>query len=71
MNKVLVAEDNILKQNNIKDILKSHNIAFKLVETYSDCWYIYYDHSDYNRLILDMSMPRYIKMMIKYINLLD
>ena len=60
MNKVLVAEDNILKQNNIKDILKSHNIAFKLVETYSDCWKIlYYDHSDYNRLILDMSMPRY------------
>ena len=60
MSKVLIAEDNILKQNNIKKILKDHNISFKLVETYSDCWKeIYYEHYDYDRLILDMSMPRY------------
>lgn len=60
MSKVLIAEDNVLKQNNIKKILKEHNISFKLVETYSDCWKeIYYEHYDYDRLILDMSMPRY------------
>ncbi|WP_323595765.1 response regulator [Aliarcobacter butzleri] len=60
MLKVLIAEDNIIKQKNIKKMLKENGIDYKLVETYSDCWKtIYYEYDEFDALILDMSLPRF------------
>ncbi len=60
MNKILIAEDNLIKQDNIKKLLDKFSIDFQLVETYYECWKtIYYDNIEYKAIILDMSLPRY------------
>ncbi len=60
MSKVLIAEDNLIKQDNIKKLLNNINVDYVLVETYSECWKtIFYDTEEYNAVILDMSLPRY------------
>lgn len=61
MKKILIAEDNHTKLENIIKILKNNHIVYETVTTYCECWNrLEYDNVDYSALILDMSLPRYI-----------
>ena len=60
MIKVLIAEDNITKLENIKKVLDEKGILYNSKSTYSECWNeLSFDNEDYDTLILDMSLPRF------------